>query len=67
MTQFKKNKDVGLIAERKIAMMAKGDNYNVDEIKELFETSYCCYLVYELCDWVDELIKGKNLQNMDAS
>ena len=67
LIQFKKAKNADLISERKLTIMGIADSYSMDDLAGLFEIPHHCYLVYELLDSVDELIKGKNLQDMDAS
>jgi len=64
---FKKTKNMDLVVEKKIAMMRVADSYNMNEIVELFEEEYPCYIVYELVKGVDELMNGKNLHSEDAS
>lgn len=67
LIQFKKAKNADLISERKLAVMEITDGYTMDEVVGLFEVPHHSYLVYELLESVDELVKGKNLQDMDAS
>jgi len=67
LKKFKENNDMEFVSEKKIAVMEVEGTYNKNDIVELFDISFPCYIIYELVESADELVIGKKLHVMDAS
>jgi len=67
MERFKKTKNMDYVAKRKVAAMEVGKTYSGEEVAELFDNPFPCFIIYELGEGVEELVDGENLQNTDAS
>lgn len=67
MERFKATRCIDYAAARKMAGMTIDNTYVSEDVVELFEEPYSCYLIYELIDIFDEVVMGKTAQREIAS